>query len=643
MKNTWLTLCQDFSSNLGFKVGVTPKNLLLKNSISEFRDYTWPLRTGLPAYHLKCEYQLENFLKRYRFENDRFDDAELQQKALQGQLDNIARLSKPFELRYATKMVLQHARQIITKILGSYDEEEHLDLCRFGKRASVGSPYSKSYLDLKVRAPFEASSEHISWFKNLLVKDQILNKVVQQAKPKGKPLYKICKHLTNTNVPKSYKSLRSITKNTTIGAFHSYGLGMMITSRLKDAGLNIKVLQHKHGIYARRFSRTRTHVTADLSAASDSITLNLLMYLIPRSWLRALKLGQIRTIQLTDGSIHQTPTFCGMGIGFTFPLETLVFYGLLTAIKELTLTKGLVSVYGDDLIYPRRIHSYVSVVFPDLGLTLNQDKTYTTEYFRESCGSDYYHGIDVRPVSPDTVPKGTAALPFSSFIYQLINSLLRKWDRSEIPITLHYLEREVLGATGHLLRVPPSFPDYSGIRCEKPKQHFTVLSQKSDALICIPNKVKRLSIATEWYKGFVDPKFNVKRQTWTFYYLGLSKNDRPVTSCYPYYWDTLRQAHARAAAILTDGSEIVSKSIYTLFHKNMLNDALVDFVDEIVSDRWENPADSTALRWVKLPNPSKNYRSKISGKRLRQLIATVEDKSKQQRALSLNGATTEWC
>ena len=132
MKNTWHTLRQDFSSSLGFQIGTTAKSLL-NNSVSEFRDYVWPLRTELPVYHLKCEYQLENFLKRYRFEHDRYTDDDLAEMQLRSQIANIVRLSTPFEPNTSVRMVLSRARHIIRETLGDYDEEEHLDYCRFGK------------------------------------------------------------------------------------------------------------------------------------------------------------------------------------------------------------------------------------------------------------------------------------------------------------------------------------------------------------------------------------------------------------------------------------------------------------------------------------------------------------------------------
>lgn len=649
MKNTWLALRQDFSSSLGFQIGVTAKSLI-QTSISGFRDYVWPLRTKLPVYHMKCEYQLENFLKRYRFQTDKFTDEELDEKQIVSQLDNLKRLSKPLNVTFLLFNVLKKARIIIKEILGEYDEEEHLSLCRFGKRASVGSPLRKSYLDLKLKAPFEASPEQIKWFKSYLARDIHLSRVVQKARPKGKPLFKICRSLTLTCVPKSWKSLRGITPNTTIGTFYTYGLGRVFTNRLRKVGLDIRKLQMKHGLWAKEFSISRTHVTADLSAASDSIVLQLLMYLIPRKWLRVLKLGLIRNITLPDGSTHQTPTFCGMGIGFTFPLETMVFYALLQAIKELSLTKGFVSVYGDDLIYPRAMHKYVIAIFPKLGFNLNEEKTYANQNFRESCGSDYYRGHDVRPVSPDAECRSNHYLPLQAFIYNLVNSLSRKWTPEEIPITLHYLKRELLGLTGEIALVPPSFPDGSGWKSSSPAVPKMSIKVPGYKEILLSSKAF-YTCNKEWWSNYREPKYFVKKgnhivQTWVFTYLEKVGPDRTVPNVYPYYWDALRMSNKILSSEFE--SELIESTTYETVHniwKHVIaRRDLEDFVKDIVDGRWSDPSDSTNLRWTAVKHTSDTYRSVITGKRLRKLepVVALKDKGKMITR-KLTGTVGEWC
>jgi hypothetical protein len=83
-----------------------------------------------------------------------------------------------------------------------------------------------------------------------------------------------------------------------------------------------------------------------------------------------------------------------MGNGYTFELETLIFYALVRAVcgKE-----GTVSVYGDDLIYPSRFVGPVRELLAFCGFETNVEKSFSTGNFRESCGGHYFKGHSVTP------------------------------------------------------------------------------------------------------------------------------------------------------------------------------------------------------------------------------------------------------
>jgi len=90
-----------------------------------------------------------------------------------------------------------------------------------------------------------------------------------------------------------------------------------------------------------------------------------------------------------------------MGNGFTFELESLIFYAACSAVSE------NVSVFGDDIIVPTGRYEDVRNVLEHLGFSINQSKSYATSYFRESCGSDYFGGTDCTPVYLRRLPKST--------------------------------------------------------------------------------------------------------------------------------------------------------------------------------------------------------------------------------------------
>jgi len=74
-----------------------------------------------------------------------------------------------------------------------------------------------------------------------------------------------------------------------------------------------------------------------------------------------------------------------MGNGFTFPLETLIFWALTRAVCGSTAT---VSAYGDDIICPSDRAEDVIAVLTEVGFSVNLEKSFWNGPFRESCGSD---------------------------------------------------------------------------------------------------------------------------------------------------------------------------------------------------------------------------------------------------------------
>jgi hypothetical protein len=83
-----------------------------------------------------------------------------------------------------------------------------------------------------------------------------------------------------------------------------------------------------------------------------------------------------------------------MGNGATFAIETLVFASACLAVGA---KPGKFVVYGDDIIIPTCLVAKLNKLLAYLGFRLNQAKSYTEGPFRESCGTDWFNGIDVTP------------------------------------------------------------------------------------------------------------------------------------------------------------------------------------------------------------------------------------------------------
>lgn len=424
------------------------------------------------AYEFKARYQVESLFKRYRFRKDLYSDHELELLAIAKFLATQDRLAAVDldSLPANCQRVLDLAARYVSKVLGPYSDEEHRSLCRFGRRASVGIPGRVACEAARWEMPLSGSYAQIAWFDSEMSQVACVQEYWTRQREGGveSPTYRAVGALKLTLVPKTYKSLRCIMPNTTIGSYMSYGLGMMIRKRLQRIGQDVATLQQRHKDLARQSSVHNLYATADLSSASDSITVALVKRLFPPDWFEILDQSRIGAVVLPNGAVRTTLTHCTMGVGYTFPLQSLVFLALLKAIQLIhygRLDQRLISVYGDDLIYASRMHSLVEQYFPQFGFVINLDKTYHEGGFRESCGGDYFHGVDVRPFQPQSGPVMLRRNAYEAMLYKYANGLLARWSEYEIGRTLAYLCSEIERIATKIKVVPADFPDESGVKC----------------------------------------------------------------------------------------------------------------------------------------------------------------------------------
>lgn len=167
--------------------------------------------------------------------------------------------------------------------------------------------------------------------------------------------------------------------------------------------------QSKSQKLARWSSLTGECATVDLSAASDRVSTRLVEYAFQTNpgLLDALHACRSRLVKLPDGTLHRMRKFAPMGSAVCFPVQTIVFTGI--ALASVALTRGLtpreaieasvgyVQVFGDDIIIPVDSYPALVAILTELGLKVNEAKSYHTGFFREACGMDAYKGDDVTP------------------------------------------------------------------------------------------------------------------------------------------------------------------------------------------------------------------------------------------------------
>lgn len=197
-------------------------------------------------------------------------------------------------------------------------------------------------------------------------------------------------------VPKDARSNRVIAIEPGINLFFQKSIGEMIRKRLLVTKTDIRD-QGRNQRAAKSGSLLLDTATLDLSSASDSISLNLVEELLPPRWFSLLdscrsKYGSLKGEQM------RWEKFSSMGNGFTFPLQTLIFYALAFACVEYhDADLNKICVYGDDIIIPSVAFETFSAMLDFYGFQLNRDKSFVNSMFRESCGSHYFAGVDVKP------------------------------------------------------------------------------------------------------------------------------------------------------------------------------------------------------------------------------------------------------
>lgn len=192
-------------------------------------------------------------------------------------------------------------------------------------------------------------------------------------------------------VGKDAKTDRSIGVEPHLNVYAQLGLGAVIRQRLR------KWVDLDTGQDMNRFLASMAQkwdlCTIDLSSASDTIARSLVWFLLPEDWVDLL--DRVRTHRFTlNGEEREFEKFSSMGNGFTFELESLIFYALTRAAGA---SRTFTTVYGDDIICEAAVFQDVVSVLEYCGFQVNTDKSFCHSRFYESCGHDYFDGVNVRP------------------------------------------------------------------------------------------------------------------------------------------------------------------------------------------------------------------------------------------------------
>jgi hypothetical protein len=201
-----------------------------------------------------------------------------------------------------------------------------------------------------------------------------------------------------TTVPKNAKTNRVIAIEPLMNMYIQKGIGGLLRRCLKRVGVNLDS-QELNQELSLIGSVDGSLATIDLSAASDSISLTLVEELLPEDWVEAIKLCRSPVGVLPDGSLINYKKVSSMGNGYTFELESLIFWALAKcAVEAVGEVDRRIAVYGDDIVIPVSAYDRLVETLEFCGFKTNQDKSFKTGPFRESCGKHYFLGRDVTPI-----------------------------------------------------------------------------------------------------------------------------------------------------------------------------------------------------------------------------------------------------
>jgi hypothetical protein len=215
------------------------------------------------------------------------------------------------------------------------------------------------------------------------------------------------------SVPKTLKTPRIIAIEPSAMQFAQQALRLAFLDSFSEDSFLSRVIgfddQVPNQELAREGSLSGDLATLDLSEASDRVSNQHVLTMLEDypHLLEAVQASRSRKADVPGHGVIRLSKFASMGSALCFPFEAMVFLTVIflgierelgTPLSRRTLIKRFsrqVRVFGDDLIVPREHVLSVVHELEVFGHRVNVGKSFWTGRFRESCGEEYYDGIDV--------------------------------------------------------------------------------------------------------------------------------------------------------------------------------------------------------------------------------------------------------
>lgn len=456
-KEVVLSLCEKID---------TPKSLavylcLLYDNLSLLEQVRISPQDYLTADSFQIDYFIFSFLSKWKGLDVKLDTKKIATESWKFSESRCAEINKRFEpdakpVKSGLEAILYSAQMKIANVLGPLDIFACVERGRWGPGATYDMRRLAG-LDNKISNIVSVTRSCLKLGRAVIECDPVWFECLSGIRPDGPysvldSCFSITRGSRFLTVPKNAKTDRCISAEPTMNGFIQAGAGRYIRERLAKLGVRLDDQSINQSMAQRAF--TEHLATLDLRSASDTISRELVMTLLPIDW--ACFLDDLRSKSTrVDGTWTILEKFSSMGNGFTFELETLIFWALSKSCLEHSNSRDILAVYGDDLIVPSEAATLVTEVLEYCGFELNMEKSFISGSFYESCGRHYFNGSDVTPVYQKNLVNSSAEL------LRLSNRLVRwsmrwsgAWRCSYVKSAIKFLDKYFLEQYAYRRHIP---------------------------------------------------------------------------------------------------------------------------------------------------------------------------------------------
>lgn len=326
-----------------------------------------------------------------------FDKAEEQCRIMNDTLRSYATTG---QIAQVAPDILLRVQQHIAKVWGdpSFDEVFHHCSWGPGATATLSGPHATTE-DKMSELPMSITPSALPYLRQVQKNDltwcgHLLRCQVDGPVCLMPSFYNQIDYSRLLTVPKDAKTDRTIAAEPTGNIFLQLGVGNYLKARLRRYGIDLS--DQTKNQHLASIANVIGLATLDLSQASDTISIGLCRVLLPPSMFKVLDDLRAPAYKL-NGTVTRFHKLSSMGNGFTFQLETLIFWAVAKAVQEVRDIKAPIGVYGDDIITSQLIAQDVISVLESFGFKINVKKSYVDGRFFESCGKHYFDNVDVTP------------------------------------------------------------------------------------------------------------------------------------------------------------------------------------------------------------------------------------------------------